>query len=264
MTDGSFSLTKWYLDCVTPRGDVVVGYVARVGWGAIALRYASTLVQRAGEATVHRSTLVDAPWPVQDGGCVTWSCPALGVRARFDELAPSAQDILLDGPDGRVDWFCLAPKARAAITLDGAPLEGLGYVERLTLTVPPWRLPIDELRWGRFVADEAPFASLVWIDWRGPHARRVLLQGGAPVADARVSDDGVEGAGGAVRLSLRDPRVLREGALGKTALAILPVAARLPSRILLTEERKWVARGELARGDRRASGWVIHEVVRWP
>ncbi len=74
-----------------------------------------------------------------------------------------------------------------------------------------------------------------------------------------MSDDG------AVRLTLTEPRVLREGALGKTALAILPaVDSLLPVRILATDERKWAARGTLDREGRRSEGWVIHEAVRWP
>ena len=46
---------------------------------------------------------------------------------------------------------------------DGVVLRGLGYAEHLSMTIPPWRLPIDTLRWGRFLSPER---SVVWIDWQ--------------------------------------------------------------------------------------------------
>jgi hypothetical protein len=155
------------------------------------------------------------------------------------------------------------PRARAEVSLaDGSSVRGLGYAEHLTVTLAPWLLPIDELRWGRFLADDA---ALVWIDWRGPHTRRLFLLDGVPLGGAHLDDDGLATEDGSIRLAFEAPRVLREGAIGRTTLSILPaVETILPVRILATEERKWVARGVLDRGGRRSRGWVIHETVRWP
>ena len=55
----SFELSKWYLDCVGEGGDVFIAYAAEVRWRAHALRYTSTLVQRAGSATRVEATLRD-------------------------------------------------------------------------------------------------------------------------------------------------------------------------------------------------------------
>lgn len=259
----SFELAKWYLDCVSEGGDVFIAYAAEVRFRALSLRYTSTLVQRAGSATRVEATLRSAPPPVIDGGVLAWSAPALDVAGRWEALAPEARDTVLAQADGRVEWRCLMPRARAEIALaSGPPIHGLGYAEHLTLTVPPWQMPIDELWWGRFLADDA---SLVWLDWRGPHARHLILLDGAERGPARIDARGLATADGSLRLTLAEPRVLREGALGKTALAILPaVDALLPVRILATDERKWVARGTLDRDGHRSEGWVIHEVVRWP
>ena len=60
-----------------------------------------------------------------------------------------------------------APAAEVSVSLRGfAPLRGTGYAERILITIPPWRLPIRELRWGRWIG-EAASRSVVWIDWRG-------------------------------------------------------------------------------------------------
>jgi hypothetical protein len=258
-----FELSKWYLDAVGDDGDVFIAYAAEVRWRALALRYTSTLVQRVGEATRIEATLRGAPPPARAGDVLTWSAPALGAAGQWTARAPEVRDTVLAQGDGRVEWRCLMPRAEAVITLPaGPPLRGLGYVEHLTLTVAPWAMPIDELWWGRFLA---PDASLVWIDWRGPHTRHIVLLDGAPLGPARIDESGLATEDGRVRLTLAAPRVLREGALGKTALAILPaVDTLLPVRILGTEERKWVARGTLERDGHRSEGWVIHEQVRWP
>ncbi|APR79280.1 Hypothetical protein A7982_04627 [Minicystis rosea] len=258
----TFELSKWYLDCVGEGGDVFIAYAAEVRWRALSLRYTSTLVQRAGHATHIEATLRSAPPPVIDGGVLTWAAPALDVSGRWEARAPEVRDTVLEADDGRVEWRCWMPKARAEIALASGPIRGLGYAEHLTLTVPPWQMPIDELWWGRFLSEDA---SLVWIDWRGPHTRHVVFLDGEARGPAHIDERGLATADGAVRLALTEPRVLREGALGKTALAILPaVDAVLPVRILATEERKWVARGTLDRDGHHSEGWVIHEVVRWP
>ena len=262
----SFELSKWYLDCVSDDGDVIIAYAAEVRWRALAIRYTSTLVRRAGEETRVRATLrgADAPsFEGFEGGAIAWSAPSLDVAGRWEPLEGPAEDTVLARDDGRVEWRCHAPRARATIELAGGPpIRGLGYVEHLTLTLAPWRLPIDELWWGRFLSDDV---SLVWIDWRGSHTRQVVLLGGAAAGPARIDEHGLATRDGSIALHLHEPHVLRQGALGKTALAILPaVETLLPVRILATDETKWVARGTLHRGDTRTEGLVIHEVVRWP
>lgn len=261
-TPASFELGKWYLDCVSEAGDVIIAYVAEVRWRALSLRYTSTLVQRAGGETRVRATLSGAAAPVIEADTITWSAPSLGASARFHPLSPERSATVLARHDGRVHWRCLAPLARAHFDLEDGPIHGLGYVEHLTLTLAPWRLPIDELHWGRFLGEDT---SLIWIDWRGPHRHQTVLLDGAAIGPARVERHALSSERGDLNLRLSGSRVLREGALGKTALSILPaVETLLPVRILATEERKWVSRGTLDHGGVRREGWVIHEVVRWP
>jgi len=258
-----FELSKWYLDVVGDNGDVFIAYTAEVRWGSLALRYASTLVQRVGSATRIDATLRGAPEPALEGERLTWASSLLGASGRWTACAPEVRDTILERANGHVKWRCLMPRAAAEVTLPSGPvIRGLGYVEHLTLTLAPWSMPINELWWGRFLS---PDASLVWIDWRGPHQHQLVLLDGVPCGPSRIDERGLATDDGRVSLALSDSRVLREGALGKTALAILPaVDTILPVRILGTEERKWAARGTLHHEGRRSEGWVIHEMVRWP
>lgn len=87
-----------------------------------------------------------------------------------------------ESADGRIDWECRQPAADARVRLAGGrEITGLGYAERLRMTIPPWRLPLRTLRWGRFLAAGE---SWVWIDWQGPHVARFAFRNGGGRAAA--------------------------------------------------------------------------------
>ena len=160
---------------------------------------------------------------------------------------------LLESPDGSVNWQCVMPSADARLRVGDRELHGRGYAEILTMTLPPWKLPIDELRWGRFIGDAH---SIVWIDWRGRHPLTLILRDGVTV-EGLVRDDEV--TSGDVALSISDSVPIRAATLGES----LPrVAAVLPGRLGSAKERKWCSRSTVRRGTQVIDrGWVVHEVV---
>ncbi len=233
-----FHLSKWYLDCVTADGQVFLAYWARLRWRALTLNYSSVL---DGPCSIK-----PCPEPACAGDRVEWHAPELGVDGVWHALDPAASRTLYDS-NGAVDWHCVLPRGRAEIRYGNQCLHGLGYVEQLTMTVPPWRLPIDELHWGRLLTESG---SLVWIDWRGPSPLQVVLRNGVLADSALVAE-----------VHLDRSLVLRDGVLGGTALSVVPRIDRLfPFRILQVQETKWRSHGVLD----GVSGWAIHEVVRWP
>jgi protein-S-isoprenylcysteine O-methyltransferase Ste14 len=257
----NFELSKWYMDCVSEAGDVVVAYRAELRWRRIRLLFASVLVGRAGEVPTSLSTVRASAEPELIRRALSWSCPALGVEGRWHSLAAPVGDTMFESEKGRVEWLCHQPRGDAEITVGGRSVRGLGYAEHVKMTIEPWRMPIDELRWGRFVGQHH---SLVWIDWRGGYSKRLVLLDGSDVGPCLIDDSGVTGDPGTLKLSIDEGRVLRSGSLGKTALARVPRLGRFPARILAVEETKWCAPGTLDGAPGRDHGWVIHEVVRWP
>ena len=244
----SFSLRKWYLDCIAADGELAVAYCAELRWGALALSYAS-LLQLNGQGPRVRSTLRSCPEPERAGRRISWTAPALGLSGVWDACAPAFAADLCEG----VRWECAQPRSQVELQLpDGRTLRGLGYAEVLTLTIPPWSLPIQELRWGRFAGEKH---GAVWIEWQGPHPVNLVLVDGVR---AGLPIDAV--------LRLSETEVLRSGRIGKTALSIIPNLEKLfPGRIVGLEETKWRSRGTLTLANLPAEkGWAIHEVVRWP
>ncbi len=128
------------------------------------------------------------------------------------------------------------------------------------MTVLPWEMPIDELRWGRWMSDDAT-VSLVWIDWRGPSPQRWVIHNGALCSDSSVGDDGV--ALGAESLALVTPRTLHDRSVGKLLRGITGLA-RIAARIPIAwEETKWCSRGTWTNpAGETTQGWAIHEIVR--
>src|SRR5687767_9935149 len=228
--DSPFTLSKWYLDCVAPDGGAFIGYHAELRWKRLAIAYASALRHRDG-ATATSTSLLGGPAPSARGRSIHWSSARLGVEADWDGLAPAVERTLFESPDGAVAWRCLHPRASAEVSVAGEPsFVGLGYVEHLEVTLPPWRLPIEELRWGRFLSEGR---AVVWLDWRGPRPLTLVFDDGAESPGASVRDDCVVLDGGRTRLVFAETRTLRDGPLVETALAGVPgLRALAPARAL--------------------------------
>jgi len=266
----TFHLSKWYLDCVADDGSAIIGYFARLRWRSLALQYAAALVAPAGLAPRQLHALRSVTAPVLGGGNCTWRCGALQLEGEWTAVdTPVALD-LLQTPEGVIRWRLHQPRAEARVRLDGAPglgavaIQGLGYVEELELTVPPWQLPFDLLLWGRFLSRSD---ALVWIRWERaaePEAtrRQFVLWNGSLVQGAAVRPEliSVPDSGTWTDLPLGDYRPLREGPLAANVFSAVPgLVSLLPRRFRDACESKRLTRGALGASE----GWAIHEVVRW-
>lgn len=259
-----FSLSKWYCDCVSDGGIAFVGYWARMRWGPLSIPYSATLYKPLWGPTSERYVLRPCSAPAIHGDELRWDCRRLGIQAEWTAHGTAIRRTLLETADDSISWCCRIPCARARVDLVGmGRLSGLGYAERLTLSVRSWRrLPFERLRWGRFLSAED---ALTWIEWRGREHRQWVFHNGAELRGAIIDAERVELPGGRGNLELRDAVALREGRLGSTALRAIPGARFwLPGMIRDAHEAKWLARGTFTRGTRSSSGWVVHEVVRLP
>jgi hypothetical protein len=215
----------------------------------------SSASEIANKSSVRRECL-----PVETSGLVTFESRHLGVKGTWTAEATLLGRTVFESDDGSVEWCCIQPKSRVKIEIgDGGRLDGLGYAERLTLTIPPWKLPMRELRWGRFISEDH---SLVWIDWQGQHAVRNVYLDGTFLGAERITDS--ELVLRDCELQLDQELTLRSGRLVDTVLPGAPLLAKIfPLALLQSEEHKWRSRGVLTNGDKRSEGWAIHEVVRW-
>jgi len=254
-----FRLTKWYLDCVSDAGDAVMVYCARCAWHGVRIHYSSVLSMVDGQACV-RSSLRPFRQPSEEAGVIRLDLPHMKINGEWQPLDPAVRKVLLQTKSGTVDWNCVQPRARVSLSLGDAPLQGIGYAECLTLTMPPWQLPLRRLRWGRYASR---LHSLTWIDWQGERQIRCALRDGAECAPARISDRVVH-VDDQTFLELDRGAVLRDGELGRTVLHAAPGLRKLfPLWMRGIRETKWRSRAVLSCGGEWDSGWAIHETVEW-
>jgi len=257
-----FLLHKWYLDVVTDQGAAAIFYAARLQWGPVRTRYASALYAAPGDAPREQATRRQIEWPREDNDILTWHSRPLGVLGRWRRDAAPIERVLADDPAAAIHWTCHMPRARVSVQAGDASLEGLGYVESLRLTVPPWKLPFRTLRWGRHVSSRH---SVVWIEWTGAEARRWVWLDGVLQPAATLADAGLSGLEGGSALRLEPCRGLRDSPVLSTIGGPLPVLARrLAGPLGRMHESKRLARSAIVSNGRQLDqGWTVHEEVTW-
>jgi len=252
-----FSLVKWYMDCVSGVGDAVILYCADLRWRAIHFTYSSVL-SVVGDAIESHSSMARHRLQSSDGQ-IQVEFPKLKVSGRWTAGAAPVERTVYENSAGAVVWNCLQPKSSVSVRIGERELTGAGYAECLTLTLPPWQLPMRQLRWGRFVS---PDDSLAWADWQGDYSTSFAVHNGGACETLAVSDSEVVIA--AATLRMEQSFSLRSGRLGSTILPEAPALGRLlPHSLFNIEEQKWRSRGTLTAQVRSSYGWVIHEVVHW-
>ena len=258
---GPFAVTKWYLDCVSADGRSAIAYATLLRWHRLSVEWFS-LELDDGERPVRRWSTRHAALPRREDGSILWGNRALGCALETEPLNPPFARTLFRDEEGAVEWFCEAPAARTRVEIaDAAVLEGLGYAERLELSLLPWSLGIAELRWGRWIAADGSH-NMVWIDWRGARPLTAVFVDGSIAAQATVVDGRVEAAG--VTLLIGEQRAIVSRGLGDVIGPIARLAPLVPRAFLGSRETKWAGRATASGfGAVPVAGTVLHEVVRF-
>ncbi len=263
----TFSLTKTYLDCQTENGETIVCYASLLSLGHLKFRHASWLQLLPDGTTTRRQTFIRGSMPEEtEQGDILWQCGILHAAGHWQAEHPVLPIQTLHTERGlTTDWHCLQPRSRVALRLENRHYEGIGYAERLHMTLPPWKLPIDTLHWGRFLGNEG--SAVIWIIWEGPNPVTLLwnTQGRLHTAGLHASADGAFLRTNALRLDFDRRHILRKGAIGSTVLHSFPVLAKklLPPSILHLHECKWAGRATLTTPSGTETGLSIHEIVRF-
>lgn len=166
-----------------------------------------------------------------------------------------------DRDNNELIWNCHHPRAMAEITYNGNIFKGYGYAETLFCKIKPWNLPIDELKWGRFLSDSF---TVIWIKWIGKHPINKIFINGIEYNDAIFENDIIVFGDGLYQLKFSDRRIIRKGKLSGLFLKMTLLKMFLNRRILNTIEIKLKARTTLSINSVFLSnGWSLFEVVTW-
>ena len=175
--------------------------------------------------------------------------------------APIAISLYKDNQNHELIWNCHHPKSRTIIKYNGKIYKGFGYAESLSLPVKPWNLPINELRWGRFLSDSS---TVIWISWKGKFPVNRIFLNGIEKNDAIYHDEIVSFDDGIYKLEFSDITIIRKGRLLNLFSGFSFLKILFDRRILNTMEIKYKAKTIFSRNSSILSeGWSLFEIVTW-
>jgi hypothetical protein len=259
-----FELEKWYLDLVSENGDVFIFYQAKLRWRSVYLYYKSKiLLSQTGEQKV-ATRFLNVKMPQQKNEIIEWSDSWLQLNGSWHALQSSIHAQIVQSNEGGLQWNCHQPSSFVELTIEGKQYKGLGYAEQLFLTMLPWHISMDSLRWGRYVTKDD---SIVWIELRGKEQKSFAWYNGQQVQSVDVSENRVLLPSLKLSLEFNDTKIIRShksiaNAVKRIAKYIPGFTRLVPLKFLMADETKWLSKGLLIKDTNLISkGWVIHELV---
>jgi hypothetical protein len=178
---------------------------------------------------------------------------------RIDD--PIFRQLYKDNVNNELSYNCHHPKGLTKITYNGRTYKGFGYAETLFSRIKPWNLPIDELRWGRFLSESY---TLIWIYWKGRYPLNKILFNDREYNDAVFENESVVFDNGTYRLNFSDIQVIRQGKLSGLFSKMRLLRILINHRMLDTVEIKYKSKAVLSKNSIDLStDWSLFEIVTW-
>jgi len=268
MTDSinsRFFLSKWYLDCVDEKGAAIIGYITKLRWRRIEVPYTSILIFKPDRDISLRYRIHHPNLPKMNGNILFWQDPQFGIKGEWERDSDPLEARIFDSDEGNIDWQCYLPRAKVQVDISNDVLiKGMGYAEHLIMSIEPWKVPMDQLRWGRYGSNTD---HLIWIKIKSGTSRQWVWYNGTPVENAEICDDYIFLPDQGIDLQLDRSRTIEKEKkiynVVRSILAYLPgLNKAIPGSFLNSNETKWISRGILKQHDKIVSqGWAIHELV---
>jgi hypothetical protein len=255
------SLKKWYLDCVDDNGNSFFGYSAELRWHSIHLHFQSYL-RYSDQTGIHTdSSLIQHSFPILKKDSIEWNSKPLNLKGNWKSLCHPIHQELFSLKDCTIKWDCFQPHSDCTVHIgEQNIIRGNGYAECLEIQLAEWRLPLQELRWGRFLNNNI---SLVWIDWIGEKEQHLLFWNGASINHCVIGDECIFIPEHNAVLTFHRHAVLKDSAILSPTLKKIPgLLSVMPSALAQSQETKWLSRGTLKQKNLSdCTGWAIHERV---
>jgi hypothetical protein len=261
-----FYLNKWFLDCVSDEGEVMIFYAAILKWRGWEVPYTSMLYYDQETGLTHRSRFHKIHLPEKNDRLLYWNDLRFGVAGKWEALVSPLYTRIFESEEGYVDWNCFQPASNVHLKIKDRETNGKGYAEQLVLTVEPWKLPMKELRWGRYGSLED---HMVWIELKDERVQQWVWYNGEKIDNANIGDDQITIPVKGISLVLDKIVVLESEKkiqqVVRNLLRYLPgFNSSMPLQFLMADEVKWFDRGILQKeGKTDSKGWAIHEFVNF-
>ena len=264
--DGNFYLDKWFLDFAGDNGEAMIFYAAKLTWHGWSTSYTSWLQYDAASGVHLKSRFRNVQFPQIKDDIITWYDPKFGISGTWESMAAMIQARIFDSEEGFLEWKCFQPASKVQLKINNSVLDGRGYAEQLILTVPPWKIPMNELRWGHFGSDEN---IMIWIELREEKIQQWVWLNGEVIENCIIEDDLITLPEKDLILNL-DRGVLLESekkifSIAEKIVRFIPGFKKvLPLNFLMADETKWLSKGQVRTNQNILStGTAIHEFVNF-
>jgi hypothetical protein len=254
-----FNLEKWYMDAADTAGQAFIGYAAKLKWGPINLFYSGFTYLNGDpkKPALKRNSFKLRYLPEVKADKLSWHF--MQAEGSWIKIDNTLEEYLYSSDEGDIIWTCLYPKSLANVTLhEGSISNAFGYVEKIVLTIPAWKIPIAQIRWGRYLTIKH---TILWIKWSGPIPRSLVYFNGKRITDAEISEKIVKFD--EYELVLTDSKALRRGSLLSTVFLNFPSLIKLfPRSTMAIRENRWLSQGTLVHNNQQIETTkVIHHFV---
>lgn len=265
-TNQGFHLSKWFLDFTGYDGETMIFYSANMKWHHIPVEYTSWLHYKQDDKVKSGYRFSRVQEPKRNLNKIIWNDLKFGFSGVWRAAATPISARIFESSEGFLEWNCFQPAAKVQIETKEGTKTGWGYAEQLILTVPPWKIPMDELRWGRFISDTD---HIVWIELKSQETRNWMWRNSERVNLFSIGDKQLTLPDIDLNLALDQRQVLESekkiaSVTGKIVRFIPGFNKFMPVNFLLSDETKWLSRGTLTQnGITKTEGFAIHELVQF-
>ncbi|MEP6260359.1 MAG: hypothetical protein ABJ092_02190 [Gillisia sp.] len=266
MESSGLHLNKWFLDFVGDNGETMIFYAAKLSWKGFAVHYASWIHYDPEKGVKEKSHFRNVKFPEKKDEVITWNDDEFKISGKWESGAGPISARLYESDPGYLDWHCFQPSSRVYLKIKDRIIEGKGYVEQLILTAPPWHIPMNDLRWGRFHSLQD---TMVWIELRKENKQQWVWLNGERMTNCIIEDDQISSAEENFLLKLdRGVELESENKLYRVMhnlLHYLPGFNKLiPAKFLMAFNYKWLSKAEFHLKEVPTSyGIAIHEWVNF-
>lgn len=254
-----FHLVKHYFDGIDQAGNTIILYAAQLNFFGFKIPFSSYILCEKEKAVVESGCLKKADVRFEAIPSITMR--SLNVSGKWGRKTTALKEILYEQKNKQLIWDCHTPKAEFSISINDKKFNGLGYCETLHLSFYPWKLPIEVLKWGRFLSAHT---TIVWIEWIGPKPLKKVFWNGKLCDNAQIVDDSIVFAQEDVVLLFEEKTIIKNNPLAAVANKHALLKIIFPKRFLQTQEIKYTAAARLLEnGMQKDEGHALFEIVKW-
>lgn len=250
-----FKLKKFYYDGIDLSGNAFILYKADLQILGVSIPYSAIIVSE-GNQTHEKSVLGSSINDLQ-----TFENEKLNVSGKWQPIDfQLPTQILLNQKGKKITWHCFLPKGKFLLKNQGKSFSGLGYGEVLEMNFAPWKMPISELKWGRYLSENH---HIIWIEWIGEQPLKKVFWNGNEVKNAQISDSGISIAEPKIHLKFENPIPIKDEKLLKITDKYPFLKLFFRKKFLQSREMKFKSKSTLTIENQQDTGFSLYETVLW-